>query len=255
MGDMADDARAVEEREEFDLEGRLMNLRGKEYLKVADRVLWFRKEHVDGSIEVDLLEHELGPGFALFKATVTFHVAKPFPTNVVVHGHGSEERKDFPDYVEKAETKAIGRALAAAGYGTLAAMDEGGSVADTPQVRRNQPARRDSRPVGATRPVKEQRDPSPDEIATTGQIEGNTSNSVPLIVERMNPMIADLGWTAENGKFLEYAKMVVPTFEWKTATVAEMIQINDGVRKLHTAWEAEQIDRYKAEQEAAAASA
>jgi hypothetical protein len=38
-------------------------------------------------------------------------------------GHGSETQQDFPDFFEKAETKAIGRALAIAGYGTDTAAD------------------------------------------------------------------------------------------------------------------------------------
>src|SRR3546814_7260726 len=33
-------------------------------------------------------------------------------------GYGSETPKDFGDYIEKAETKAIGRALGALGFGT-----------------------------------------------------------------------------------------------------------------------------------------
>ncbi len=35
----------------------------------------------------------------------------------VAVGHGSEAAGDFGDFIEKAETKAIGRALAALGYG------------------------------------------------------------------------------------------------------------------------------------------
>ncbi len=38
-------------------------------------------------------------------------------------GYGSEAQGDFADYIEKAETKAIGRALAALGYGTQFALD------------------------------------------------------------------------------------------------------------------------------------
>jgi hypothetical protein len=53
---------------------------------------------------------------------------------VYATGYGSETKTDFGDYVEKAETKAVGRALAFLGYGTAQAMDldEGGSVADSP---------------------------------------------------------------------------------------------------------------------------
>jgi hypothetical protein len=45
-------------------------------------------------------------------------------------GHGSETARDFKDYIEKAETKAIGRALAALGFGTQFApdIDDGSSI-------------------------------------------------------------------------------------------------------------------------------
>ena len=47
----------------------------------------------------------------------------------------SETMSDFRDYFEKAETKAIGRALAMLGYGTQFApeLDEAERVVDTPQ--------------------------------------------------------------------------------------------------------------------------
>ncbi len=51
-------------------------------------------------------------GFALFKAQVSI------PGGGSATGWGSETSQDFSDYIEKAETKALGRALAALGYGT-----------------------------------------------------------------------------------------------------------------------------------------
>ena len=49
-------------------------------------------------------------------------------------GYGSESVKDFGDYLEKAETKAVGRALAMLGYGTQFApeLDEGDRIVDSP---------------------------------------------------------------------------------------------------------------------------
>ena len=45
-----------------------------------------------------------------------------------------ETEVGFPDYIEKAETGAVGRALAMCGYGTLQApeFDEGERIADAP---------------------------------------------------------------------------------------------------------------------------
>jgi hypothetical protein len=50
-------------------------------------------------------------------------------------GHGSESKRDFGDFIEKAETKAVGRALAMLGYGTqftAAEFDEGERIVDSP---------------------------------------------------------------------------------------------------------------------------
>jgi hypothetical protein len=52
------------------------------------------------------------PGIAIFRARVAI------PGAGEASGWGSETSTDFRDYIEKAETKALGRALAALGYGT-----------------------------------------------------------------------------------------------------------------------------------------
>ena len=94
----------------FDPSRYLRKLGGKEYLEVKWRLLWLRTEHPDAVMHTELVR--LDDGFALFKA----HVA--IPGGGEATGWGSETRQDFFDYIEKAETKALGRALAALGYGT-----------------------------------------------------------------------------------------------------------------------------------------
>jgi hypothetical protein len=82
---------------------------GQEYLDVKWRLLWLRKEHPDAQI---VTEHvRIDDGIAIFKATVTL------PSGGKATGYGSETAGDFGDFIEKAETKAIGRALNALGYG------------------------------------------------------------------------------------------------------------------------------------------
>jgi len=53
---------------------------------------------------------------------------------VIATAHKKETKIGFPDYIEKAETGAVGRALAMCGYGTLQApeFDEGERIADSP---------------------------------------------------------------------------------------------------------------------------
>jgi hypothetical protein len=123
--------------DDFDPRSRMINIPGRArgqhggaYLPTRQRMLWFRQVHPSGSIETEMIE--LSETRAVFKATVTFAVYTPTENPerpawvdwVKCVGHGSETKGDFPDYIEKAETKAIGRALAAAGFGTEAAFEE-----------------------------------------------------------------------------------------------------------------------------------
>jgi hypothetical protein len=94
----------------FDASRYLRKLNGKDYLEVKWRLLWLRSEHPEATISTELVKHE--SGLALFRAHVSL------PEGGEASGWGSETSSDFPDYIEAAETKALGRALAALGYGT-----------------------------------------------------------------------------------------------------------------------------------------
>lgn len=100
----------VEKVEKFRASRYLTKLEGKDYLEVKWRLLWLRTEHPDAVIATELEKHEVG--MALFKARITL------PDGGEATGWGSETVSDFGDYIEKAETKALGRACAALGYGT-----------------------------------------------------------------------------------------------------------------------------------------
>lgn len=111
----------------------MMKLKGKDYLQVAWRMVWFREDHPDWGINTELLSHDEQGKAALFRAIVTDENGCQKSC-----GHGSESARDFTDYLEKAETKAVGRALAMLGYGTQFApeMDEGERIVDSPvQIR------------------------------------------------------------------------------------------------------------------------
>lgn len=111
----------------FNPKDHLMSLNGKQYLQVAWRIAWMRDEHPDWSIETECQFWD--EKRAQFKATV-----KDSSGKILAQAHGNETVADFRDYFEKAETKAIGRALAIAGYGTQFTVDleEGTRVVDTP---------------------------------------------------------------------------------------------------------------------------
>jgi hypothetical protein len=102
--------------EQFEPAKYLVNLNGRgEYLEVKWRLLWLRTEHPEATIETELVRLE--DHDAVFKARVSI------PGGGSATGYGSESAGDFRDFLEKAETKAIGRALAALGYGTQFCQD------------------------------------------------------------------------------------------------------------------------------------
>lgn len=98
-----------------DVRKHLIRLRdGRYYLPVAARVLWFRDEHPDWSLRTEIVEGGYEAGWVTVKATVLSS-----DDRIIATGFKTESRQDFPGgWVEKAETGAIGRALAMAGFGT-----------------------------------------------------------------------------------------------------------------------------------------
>ena len=113
-----------------------------DYLPVQWRLVWFREMCPQGTIDTEELEVDLdremeeevevwneethrnekvvkrAKGYARYKAIVTDGKGGR------ATGTKTEKAVSFPDFVEKAETGAIGRALAALGYGTQFTGDE-----------------------------------------------------------------------------------------------------------------------------------
>jgi hypothetical protein len=117
----------------FDPNEHLMKLKGKDYLQVAWRLVWFRDAHPDWSINAEALE--IADDHAIFKAVICDENGVQKSS-----GHGSESKRDFGDFLEKAETKAVGRALAMLGYGTQFTayeLDEGQRIVDAPIMMTN----------------------------------------------------------------------------------------------------------------------
>lgn len=122
---------------------RTIKVRGgaqQTYLPVTARLLWLRAEHPDAQVVTEALR--LDEKGAVFKATVTL------PGGGSAVGHGSETAGDFGDFIEKAETKAIGRALTALGYGTeFAEGQDDPTLAAATEVSPTAPAPRAPEPV------------------------------------------------------------------------------------------------------------
>jgi len=156
---MANEQQAIRN---FDPNEHLIQLKSKagsqDYLPVQWRIAWFRSVCPQGTIDteevfVDLdreVEAEAfvwnaekrrsekvikqAKGYARFRAVVTDGKGGRATAT------GSEAAVDFPDYIEKAETKSVGRALAALGYGTQFAPEfsEGPRIVDAPVDRSGQ---------------------------------------------------------------------------------------------------------------------
>jgi len=105
----------------------LLELRGKPYLQVPHRIVWFREENPQWLFEVTY--PILTDQKAMARAEIRDETGK-----VRAVAHKVEDIKGFADFAEKAETGAIGRALGMLGYGTQFApeFDEGDRLADSP---------------------------------------------------------------------------------------------------------------------------
>ena len=143
----------------FNPNEHLMQIKSKagsnDYLPVQWRLVWFREACPDGTIETEMIHLDLdreteeeafqwnnetrrsekvtkrAPGIAIFRATVRDG------RGGVATGTKCEKAASFGDFLEKAETGAIGRALAALRYGTQFApeMNEEHRIVDAPVQR------------------------------------------------------------------------------------------------------------------------
>lgn len=109
----------------------LINLKGKDYLMVAHRIQWFNEAVENFNIETDFIT--ITDEQTIAKARV--QVVKDGRILKSATATKRETKQDFADHTEKAETAAIGRALAMLGYGTqfaVADLDEGDRIVDAP---------------------------------------------------------------------------------------------------------------------------
>lgn len=105
----------------------ILDLRGKDYIQVAHRLVWFREERPLWGIETTIVSHDE-------KRSVCRATIKDETGRVLSTATKQEDTQGFKDHLEKCETGAIGRALALIGFGTQFApdLDEGERIVDAP---------------------------------------------------------------------------------------------------------------------------
>jgi uncharacterized protein YbcV (DUF1398 family) len=110
----------------------LINLKGKAYMQVAHRLVWLTEEVPSYTTSTEFLL--INDDQTIAKVTVSI-LDKEGKVLKSVTATKRETKKDFPDHTEKAETGALGRALAMLGFGTqfaIADMEENDRLADSP---------------------------------------------------------------------------------------------------------------------------
>lgn len=115
----------------FNPKDHLIDLRGKKYLPVNMRLVWFREDYPGGSIQTEVMNYDP----LVVRASVYNNEGALLAT-----GHGSANIQQGAKVVwsgreiEKAETAAIGRALGHAGFGTQFDNDDDDldNLADSP---------------------------------------------------------------------------------------------------------------------------
>jgi hypothetical protein len=149
-----------------------------QHMEVKYRLVWLREVEPNAKISTTL--EEWTPTSAVFSARIEL------PNGAVATGWGSETAADFADFIMKAETKALGRACAALGFGTQFATEYRAASDETVDASTGEITgpQRDSPPEATTAPpaVPER---GLDEIAD------------PLDLERLIAL-----WTQEAGQAL-----------------------------------------------------
>jgi hypothetical protein len=125
----------------FNPQDHISKIQGRDYLEVKWRIVWFRDEHPNGRIDTDI---QVVGDVGIIKATIWNNDGVQVASGMATIRAAENTRMTWAGRdIEKAETAAIGRALAHAGFGTQFTgneMDEGDYLSDAP-VKSKQPSK------------------------------------------------------------------------------------------------------------------
>jgi len=123
-----------------DLKEKAINIKGKQYVQVADRILYFNETYPNGHISTELVKYEDK------QIIVKAHVHPDSTIARIFTGYAQEIEGDGyinkTSALENAETSAVGRALAMMGIGVI------DSIASIDEINKanNRPPQSDSKP-------------------------------------------------------------------------------------------------------------
>ena len=157
------------------------------YLEVPGRLIWFRLKYPEGSIQTELESFE--NSMAIVKATILNN------NEVIATAHGTAFLSEDNEYglkaIECAETAAVGRALAYAGFGTQYCSNElgtpervDGATPEAPEVKEEKET---TKPKNRGRQPKAEKEAS-DEKATEQSAEEPTEVDVKTVSEKVLEM-------------------------------------------------------------------
>ena len=178
--------------------GAVIKLKGKDYLQVAHRLVWFRAVHPGGCIKTEAVQ--IGTDFAIFRAEVYDSEGK-----LLAQATKFENVKGFPDFIEKAETGSIGRALGIAGFGTqfmADELDEANRLADAPLNRpavRTEPGINRESLIDAIRNEIVANGLAPeDDVTEQNRVAKSLLHGKPASIENLKAVLIDLMKDGEN---------------------------------------------------------
>jgi hypothetical protein len=119
----------------------------------------FRERYPHGIITTEEICVDLDRGYARYKATVQDGEGG------MATGYGTETQADFGDFAERAETRALGRALAVMGFGTQFVgqdLTEAEHICDAPVNGHHATPGPEPTPTNGNAPLPPPPSPSPD---------------------------------------------------------------------------------------------
>jgi len=171
-----------------ELKDKSINIKGKEYILVKDRVLYFNENYPNGKIETELLS-ELNSEMVVMKATITPDVDNPIRIftgfSQATWGDGYINKTAA---MENCETSAVGRALGMMGIGVI------DSIASADEYNKAQ-----TQPIYT--PKKTNNDPRSIVEAGIGKISDNEKAKFLTKVERMKNNCPPDDWNKLIGDF------------------------------------------------------